>query len=49
MELGSNSIWLNLIFDFGDSVWGSLNIIYMYSYLGTITLEKKCEPLNTGA
>lgn len=49
MELGSNSIWLNLIFDFADSVWASLNIVYVYSYLGTIMLEKKCEPLNTGA
>ena len=44
MELGSSYIWLNLIFDFADSVWASLNIIYMYSYLGTIMLEKKGNP-----
>ena len=44
MELGSNSIWLNLIFDFADSVWASLNVIYMYSYLGTIMLGKKANP-----
>lgn len=30
MELGSNSIWLNFIFDFADSVWASLKIIDKY-------------------